>query len=95
MLLGVTSEGRTKKDRFCEWKCAWSSSRVRASSGEEEPRREDERQPEWCSPLQQLSATEQKIAPRALCSNSWRAMEGRGDEEEDKGTRREKDGGYK
>lgn len=31
--------------------------------------------PEWCSPLQQLSATEQKSAPQALYSNSRRGME--------------------
>ena len=31
----------------------------------EQPRGEDGRAPEWCSPLQRLRATEQKSAPQA------------------------------
>lgn len=55
--------------------CAWIQRRVLASFGDlsnQQPRWVDERQPEWCSPLQQLSATEQKSAPQALYSNSRR-----------------------
>ena len=54
----------------------------------------EERPPEWCSPLQQLSATEQKSALQALYSNSRRGREREREREREGWRRRGGGGGY-